>query len=347
LTTDREEIDPMAGRAVARFARARQIAVSRVRPDKPSEAPPLDLGEGFNPIAREAIDIGERALTDLRTNTVARWISAGAAWLALQNVAKARSGSNTPAGQRYNRVYAILVHAWPQLAKVGKVAKSHAIWLFENSDAVLAWLATLSQKEWDRWLHPQTIRRHYERRHPNLLAGKPSPHRFRERQHREWSRVELGERTREDLEAIIQEFGKQLAERDHEIAELQALLADKDREIARLKNELLWEQTARHQAETALTLGRVGIGITTVPGAGVPIIHAIARESREIMPDPHRPVVWARKLQRALDRAASIPEIEALLADNEVHLVAYERQYPGAGAGLRRRAARRREELLN
>jgi hypothetical protein len=73
----------------------------------------------------------------------------------------------------------------------------------------------------------------------------------------------------------------------------------------------------------------------------------ITRENREIVPDPNRPVAWARKLRKALGEAASIPELEALLADNEVHIIAYEREHPGAGAGLRRWAARRRAELLN
>jgi hypothetical protein len=111
------------------------------------------------------------------------------------------------------------------------------------------------------------------RRHPYLLPDKPSSYRRRnqQQQHREWNRVELGERSREDLEAIIEAFAKQIAERDREIAEKDQLLADKDREIPRLKNELLWEQTARRQAETALTFTRAGI--TAVPAEGASIIH--------------------------------------------------------------------------
>jgi hypothetical protein len=34
-----------------------------------------DLGEGFPDITRRAIEAGERALTNLRENTVQRWIS--------------------------------------------------------------------------------------------------------------------------------------------------------------------------------------------------------------------------------------------------------------------------------
>jgi hypothetical protein len=128
----------------------------------------LDLGEGLPFAARQVIEEGERALVELRKNSVERWISAGAAWKALQQGAMYRSGSNSPVGRRYNQIHATLVHAWPQLAKVDKATRSNAIWLFDNAESVLAWLATLTQKERDRWTHPAVIRRHFERRHPAL-----------------------------------------------------------------------------------------------------------------------------------------------------------------------------------
>jgi hypothetical protein len=54
-------------------------------------------------------------------------------------IALSRSGANSPAGGRYNRVYATLAYAWPQLAKLDKSVRSHAIWLFENYDLVKAY----------------------------------------------------------------------------------------------------------------------------------------------------------------------------------------------------------------
>ena len=145
----------------------------KILPSPEREEPlPPDLGEGFSEVARQAIDDGESALRDLRENNAERWISAGAAWKILQDVAMNRSRSNSPAGRRYNQVYAVLIHRWPELAKVHKATRSDAVWLFMNSDAVLPWLATLSQKERDQWHHPTTIRRHYEKRHPNLLPSK-------------------------------------------------------------------------------------------------------------------------------------------------------------------------------
>jgi hypothetical protein len=222
-------------------------------PAKDEDDPPLDLGEGFDPVARQAIEIGEQALADLRKNTVERWISAGAAWKTLQLIALHRSGSNTPSGKRYNRVYAVLIHAWPQLAKVDKATRSCAIWLFNNSDNVVAWLATLSQKERDQWVYPGTLRRHYEKRHPSLL--RPPRWRGRNRHHRQWNREPLGKRSREDIELLIGELGKQLVDRDREILELHVVIEEKDREIAQLRNDLAWEQAARRQVEASLAGG--------------------------------------------------------------------------------------------
>jgi len=73
--------------------------VRSLPPPAHDPGPLPDLGEGFDhPGARKAIEIGEQALTDLRENSVERWISAGAAWKALQNFALHRSGSNSPSG---------------------------------------------------------------------------------------------------------------------------------------------------------------------------------------------------------------------------------------------------------
>jgi hypothetical protein len=146
-----------------------------------------------------------------------------------------------------------LVHAWPQLAKVDKATRSHAIWLYLNSEPVLAWLATLPQNQRDRWLNPQTIRKHYERRHPHRAPAKPAQRRRVNRHHhRDWNRAPLGERSREDLIEMVGEMGQQLVDRDQHIAELETLLEDKDREIARLKNDLEFETATRKQLERGI-----------------------------------------------------------------------------------------------
>ena len=311
---------------------------------------PPDLGEGFDAVAREAIEIGEQALTDLRENTVPHWILAGAAWKALQNVALHRSGSNSPSGQRYNRVYAILVYAWPQLAKVDKATRSNAIWLFDNSDNVLAWLATLSQKERDQWTHPAVIRRHYEKRHPNLLPDKPPPPwRDRNRHRRVWNREKLGEQSREDLEALIGELVKQLDDRERHIIELEELLTKKDRGIAQLRNDLAWERATRMQLEAAAAPAAAPVTVVRPDGETAEIVHAVSRQSQRITPpesDGGHPdyATWAKRVAERIEELSS-RELYWLLTDNDTHFEAYEAAYPGAGTGLKDRINLRIAEL--
>jgi hypothetical protein len=242
-----------------------------------------DLGEGFDPIAREAIQIGAQALADLREHTVERWLSAGAALTCLRNVSLAHSGGNAPAGKRYNQIYAGLSHAWPKLARVDKATRSNAIWLFENSDFVLPWLATLSQKERDRWTHPAVIRRHYKKRHPDPLPDKPVAFKpcptvpgLGAGDPTETKQPPLEERSREDLEILIAEQAAAIAERERTIMEMNELIAAKDREIAQLRNDLAWEKAANRQLSTpvtpraATTAARSNGELTEVVHAGHP-----------------------------------------------------------------------------
>jgi hypothetical protein len=310
--------------------------VRSLPPPRRPEPPPLDLGEGFPEIARQAIEAGEQALVDLRTNTVQRWYLVGGACFMLRNVAVNRSGANSPAVARYNRVYATLAHAWPELAKLHKGVRSDAIWLYENSESVLPWLATQVQSQRDAWTHPSVIRRHYEKRHPYDMLDKPSAYRPRPLRHkRQWNKQPLGERSREDLEMLIGELGEQLADREREIAEKDALLDAKDREIAQLRNDLAWERMERRQLEASAMVP----GTTVVRSDGSPaeIVHAVTRASQEIVPPESHGhpdyAAWA-KLVTARMVFLSALELHWLIADNRAHFDAYERAYPGAGVGL-------------
>jgi hypothetical protein len=221
----------------------------RALPPPPGE---VDLGEGFPSVAREAIEAGEQALCALR-EAVPRWLSVGGALLALQNVTLARSGANNTASPRYRRAYGVLSYAWPQLAKLDKSTRSNAIWLFSNQDNVLAWIVTLPQKQKDKWTHPSVIRRHYEKRHPRLEPEKPPAYRrHNPRQHRDWNRAPLGERSREDLIGMLDEAMQRIAERDQEILEKDAVIEEKAREIDRLTNDLQWEVITRKQLERGI-----------------------------------------------------------------------------------------------
>ena len=82
------------------------------------------------------------------------------------------SNSSQPVGRRYAEAYRRLEQPWPNLAKIDKVTRNHALWLFENREEVLAWYNSerVSQRERDQWNHPTVIRRHYA---PGAAGQKP------------------------------------------------------------------------------------------------------------------------------------------------------------------------------
>jgi uncharacterized coiled-coil protein SlyX len=286
-----------------------------------------DMGDGLPAVANEVIAIGERALGEVRQRTVEHWIAAGAAWLTLQRAAMYRSNSNQPAGRRYAAVYRILEHPWPELTRIDRTSRKDAIWLFENEDMVRLWLASLSRKERDRWTHPSTIRRHYEKRHPSLPPmRKPRRKERPPRTARRRDRQPLGERTREDLEACIADLEGQVAERDREIVELNDQLDEQRRTIAQLQNDNRWLNAEVRQYR----------GIVNPP-----VQVEDAHESREITPPerfgkPHY-AGWARLMTQAIDAAETAEELERLRADNREHIAAFEGETPGASAGIEQR----------
>ena len=49
-------------------------------------------------------------------------------------------------------------------------------------------------------------------------------------------------------------------------------------------------------------------------------------------------VPWSKLLAKAIDKAESVAELEALLTDNPPHIAADDEIYPAAGAGIQRRS---------
>jgi hypothetical protein len=220
----------------------------------PPEGIDPTFDDGLPEVVHEVIARGEQALRQLRERTVLSWVAAGAAWKTIQMVAMRRSHSSQPHGRRYAEAYHLLEHPWPQLAKIDGKTRRDAIWLFESEDTVRAWLSTQARNQGDRWTHPIVVRRHFEARHPSLLPNIPPSYKLRPPRHTQtWSRAPLGPRTRQDLEDMIGELGKQLVDRDHEISELLELLEDKDRRIAQLEVDLAWEREERRQFEGIAT----------------------------------------------------------------------------------------------
>jgi hypothetical protein len=207
----------------------------------------------------------------------------------------------------------------------------------------------LSQKERDQWVYPGTLRRHYEKRHPNLLPAKPPPPwRDRNRHHRVWNREKLGERSREDLEALIGKLFEQLDDDQRHILELEEQLTEKNRENARLHEDNAWLQAEIRQLEATAGPPAGPVTVVRPDGKTGEIVHAISRESQAITPpESHgRPDYssWAR-LVAARIKALSTPELHWLLADNAPSIDACEAAYPGAGVGLRDRINARIAEL--
>jgi hypothetical protein len=189
-----------------------------------------------------------------------------------------------PIGRRYAAVYRILEHPWPELTRIDPKSRRDAIWVFESADLVRPWLATLTQNERDRWTHPSTIRRRYEKRHPWLLPmRKPRSKERPPRNARGRDRRPLDAMTREDLEAYVAYLENRVDDRGREIAERDDQLEERDRTIAQLQNNLLWEKTEVAQLRR----------IVTPPAAAEEV-----RENREVLPPvrlgkPHY-AGWAR-----------------------------------------------------
>jgi hypothetical protein len=317
-------------------------------PPEGDESPLPDLGEGFPPEVLQTLTAGEEALVDLRENTVHRWYLVGGACFLLRNVALSRSGANSPTGKRYNREYAILANNWPHLAKLDKGTRSHSIWLFQNWDAVQAWLATLPQNQRDEWTHPRTIRNHFEKRYPHLMRDKPTAFKPRPpRTKRGWNRQPLGERTREDLEALVAGLEDTLSDRDREIAELNAAIEEKDREIRQLREDLAWER-ARNRQLAAIVTPPAAATVVRPDGEVAEIVHAVTRASQEITPPVkygHADyLAWAKRVLEHSDKLSAL-ELHYLLADNSEHLDEYEHSFPGAGIGLEDRIRERIDKL--
>jgi hypothetical protein len=239
--------------AVTRLPSLGRRGKPRVISDNPTPADP-DFGEGIDGPALIVIESGEAGLADLRNNLMARWIAAGAAWKTLQLIAIYRSNSNRASGRRYSAVYGALVYRFPELARADKATRSNAIWLFERSergDPVRRWYQCLTQTERDKWVHPTTLRRHFERRFPSITA-KPTRRRPPRKPPREWNRPSLGEASRADLEALVAQLADQLLERNVEIEDLNAVIRERDEEILKLKGELAWEHIERQLLEKLL-----------------------------------------------------------------------------------------------
>jgi hypothetical protein len=82
-----------------------------------------------------------------------------------------RSGSNRPEGKHYARFFSEWMASRPWALRHDKPTRAALLWYDENSAAVEAWLATLAQNQREKWVHPHTIRKHYEAAHRVPVGG--------------------------------------------------------------------------------------------------------------------------------------------------------------------------------
>jgi hypothetical protein len=182
---------------------------------------------------------------------------------------------------------------------------------------------------------------------PELAAQQDPPQwQRRNRHHRAWNLAPLGERSREDLEALICDIGQLLADRDRHIAELEDQLAEKERKIAELQNDLAWARAQIRQLEGVAAPSSATV--VRPDGLSTEILHAVSRESQEISPPVrHGHPDYAAWGKLVVSRVAElgVAELQWLLTDNSPHLDAYEDAYPGAGVGLEDRINARIAEI--
>lgn len=286
--------------------------------------------DSLSPVAREAIERGETALRELRTNTLAGWIAAGAAWKTLQLAAMHLSNSNAPAGRRYSTAYAIIGHPWPELAKIDKKSRADAIWLFEAEDEIRLWLASFPQNRRDRWTHPTAIRRNYERQRPAFQNKRAESHKLRPPRHtraREARPLSRDDLSREELEAHIADLERDVSDRDRTIIDLNKQIEAQRHRIAELEGDKAWLQSQIRQYRS----------IVSPPAAAATDAH----ESREVIPPtrlgrPHY-AAWARLMAAKIAAPATVEELEWLRVDNRQHIEAFEAETPGAGKGIENR----------
>jgi hypothetical protein len=90
------------------------------------------------------------------------WLHIGEGLTEWRDAALELTGSQDTDTPAYRAAFAAAVPLYPQLAKIAKdkAERSHAIWMWENHDALEEWHAGLNEKQRRRWNHPRTVWNH-------------------------------------------------------------------------------------------------------------------------------------------------------------------------------------------
>src|SRR6476646_9314165 len=104
------------------------------------------LWEAISPERRDRMLDAEHAVDAVTTaarESFFGWLRIGAGLSDMQAASMELSGASKPYGAAYNAAYKVVAARVPKLAEIDPGARSHAIWLYENRDAVEAWHAKL------------------------------------------------------------------------------------------------------------------------------------------------------------------------------------------------------------
>ena len=129
-----------------------------------------DIWSALSDQQRQRLELGNEAYRVLkRGETIERWYQVGVGCQELQQAALDYGRSNNTNNRAYREAWASLAAHVPDLRDIDKSARSHAIWMTENWEALSRWLATLPVNQRLDLNHPRSIHRKFD------AAHKPPP----------------------------------------------------------------------------------------------------------------------------------------------------------------------------
>jgi hypothetical protein len=122
-----------------------------------------DIWDTLTSEQRAKLETGNDAYRVLkRGETIDRWYEAGVACRELQQAALGYAKTNQTTGRAYREAWNGLAEHVPDLRDMDKGARSHAIWMVDNWEAVSTWLSTLSSNQRLDLNHPRSVHRKYD-----------------------------------------------------------------------------------------------------------------------------------------------------------------------------------------
>jgi len=113
---------------------------------------------------RERIERGVVAIRRINSHeNFENWIQVGEACADMQTAAMRLAGANDRKGRGYNAAFKVIAHEVPDLAKLDKTTRSHAVWLATHQTAVVAWHQSLPTNIRQQVNHPTAVWRRYNR----------------------------------------------------------------------------------------------------------------------------------------------------------------------------------------